>query len=188
MSLPRVRRVSVLGCSFCWSGLPVTTTKPDRPVWWPSVGGRRARRHNRITPGSVAAQPAHQDGQDLPTRPAYELACRCRANVIQPHHPRLARRARQQNKGVYFDEMFSGEISQIGTQLDGLDVLYASARTTISTMASNVPNSPRLTGENSASKTWRLLHALTAGRCRRFQGRGTHEGRRGHHRRRPRRG
>jgi kynurenine formamidase len=98
---------------------------PIGPIWWPSEWGKDDQRGaaNRITPERIAAATrlikegkvyslgrVYEHGMPLPGKRHFSLTI--------PGSPTGGPDGK--NKGVYFDEMFSGEIGQIGTQLDGL--------------------------------------------------------------------
>lgn len=123
-------RVGRLGLLFLFlaagTGLSGDDAKtPIGPVWWPSEFGAQDERGaaNRITPERVAAAARliktgkmyqlgrlYEHGMPLPGKRHFSLTI--------PGSPTGGPDGK--NKGVYFDDMFSGEIGQVGTQLDGL--------------------------------------------------------------------
>jgi len=98
---------------------------PIGPVWWPSPWGKDDERGavNRLGPKQV-----REAGQLIRQGKIYQLG-----RVYEHGMPLPGKRHFSltipgsptggpdgQNRGVYFDDMFSGEIGQVGTQLDGL--------------------------------------------------------------------
>ena len=98
---------------------------PIGPVWWPSPWGKDDERGaiNRLGPkhvrdaGQLIRQGkiyqlgrVYEHGMPLPGKRHFSLTI--------PGSPTGGPDG--QNRGVYFDDMFSGEIGQVGTQLDGL--------------------------------------------------------------------
>ena len=98
---------------------------PIGPVWWPSEWGKDDERGagNRVTPERIAAAARliregtifslgrlYEHGMPLPGKRHFSLTI--------PGSPTGGPDGK--NKGVYFDDLFSGEIGQVGTQLDGL--------------------------------------------------------------------
>jgi kynurenine formamidase len=98
---------------------------PIGPVWWPSEWGAADQRGaaNRLTPAKVQeAARLIRDGKVYQLGRVYEhgmpLPGKRHFSLTIPGSPTGGPDG--QNKVVYHDEMFSGEIGQIGTQLDGL--------------------------------------------------------------------
>jgi kynurenine formamidase len=98
---------------------------PIGPKWWPSEWGADDQRGamNRITPENVlAASRLIQTGKIYPLGHVYERGMPLpggRTFVLTiPGSPTRAPSGK--NQLVSFDEMFTGEIGQVGTQLDGL--------------------------------------------------------------------
>src|SRR5262245_27572949 len=98
---------------------------PIGPKWWPSEWGKDDERGaaNRITPERVAAAArlikegkiyslgrVYEHGMPLPGKRHFSLTI--------PGSPTGGPDGK--NRGVYFDDLFYGEIGQVGTQLDGL--------------------------------------------------------------------
>jgi kynurenine formamidase len=98
---------------------------PIGPRWWPSPFGAEDQRGaaNRLTPEKVLAANrlitrgavyqlgrVYEQGMPLPGKRHYSLTI-----PGSPTYPPSGL-----NQGVFFDEMFSGEIGQVGTQFDGL--------------------------------------------------------------------
>ncbi len=98
---------------------------PIGPRWWPSEWGAQDQRGaaNRITPEKVIEARSlirqgkvyslgrvYEQGMPLPGKRHYSLTI-----PGSPTYPPAGK-----NQGVFFDEMFSGEIGQVGTQFDGL--------------------------------------------------------------------
>ena len=114
--------------ALCWSMQPVAWSQ-DTPIgsrWWPSEWGAADQRGaaNRITPAKVL-----EAGRLIRTGKVYSLG-----QVYQEGMPLAGKRHFKltipgsptsgdptgSNGLVGFDEMFSGEIGQVGTQFDGL--------------------------------------------------------------------
>lgn len=98
---------------------------PIGPAWWPSPWGAKDERGaaNRITPERIAAAAKlirqgkiyslgrlYEHGMPLPGNRHFSLTI--------PGSPTGGPSGK--NRMVYHDELFSGEIGQVGTQLDGL--------------------------------------------------------------------
>lgn len=101
---------------------------PETPIgsiWWPSEWGKDDQRGaaNRVKPERIAAAARlikegkiyslgriYEHGMPLPGKRHFSLTI--------PGSPTGGPDGK--NRGVYFDDMFSGEIGQVGTQLDGL--------------------------------------------------------------------
>lgn len=98
---------------------------PIGPRWWPSEWGANDQRGaaNRITPAHVkqAAGLIHE-GKIYSLGRVYEhgmpLPGKRHFSLTIPGSPTGGPSGK--NQGVYHDDLFSGEIGQIGTQLDGL--------------------------------------------------------------------
>jgi kynurenine formamidase len=98
---------------------------PIGPTWWPSEWGPKDQRGaaNRVTPGRVVkAAGLIKEGRSFQLGRLYEHGMPVYGNrhfsLTIPGSPTGGPFGK--NKMVYHDEMFSGEIGQIGTQLDGL--------------------------------------------------------------------
>jgi kynurenine formamidase len=98
---------------------------PIGPVWWPSEFGAKDQRGaaNRITPSRVqAAAQLIREGRVYQLGRLYEhgmpLPGKRHFSLTIPGAPTGGPDG--QNRVVHHDELFSGEIGQIGTQLDGL--------------------------------------------------------------------
>jgi kynurenine formamidase len=106
--------------------LPVDSPEtPIGPRWWPSEWGAGDQRGsaNRITPKKIQeAGRLIRDGKMYSLGRLYEygmpLFGKRHFSLTIPGSPTGGPDG--ENKMVYHDEMFSGEIGQIGTQLDGL--------------------------------------------------------------------
>jgi kynurenine formamidase len=116
--------LSVLG----FAGPGATDDKPETPIgprWWPSEWGPADQRGaaNRLGPTQVKAAAGliregtiyslgrvYEHGMPLPGKRHFSLTI--------PGSPTGGPSGK--NQGVYHDDLFSGEIGQIGTQLDGL--------------------------------------------------------------------
>jgi kynurenine formamidase len=109
---------------FAWTG-PSGDETPIGPRWWPSPWGAADQRGaaNRMTPERVkeasklirtgkiyALGRTYEHGMPLPGKRHFSLTI--------PGSPTGGPNGK--NMGVHHDELFSGEIGQIGTQLDGL--------------------------------------------------------------------
>jgi kynurenine formamidase len=101
------------------------TETPIGPRWWPSEWGPGDQRGaaNRVTPEKVvegnklikqgkmySLGRVYEHGMPLPGKRHFSLTI--------PGSPTMQPSGK--NQGVSFDEMFSGEIGQVGTQFDGL--------------------------------------------------------------------
>ncbi len=102
-----------------------TPETPIGPKWWPSAWGPDDQRGaaNRMTPEKVLeATRLIRTGKVYPLGRVYEhgmpLAGKRHFSLTIPGGPTGGPFG--QNKVVHHDELFSGEIGQIGTQLDGL--------------------------------------------------------------------
>ncbi len=111
-----------------WAGRGATQDGPETPIgpkWWPSEWGPADQRGaaNRLTADRVkdAARlirsgkvyslgRVYEHGMPLPGKRHFSLTI--------PGSPTGGPSGK--NQGVYHDDLFSGEIGQIGTQLDGL--------------------------------------------------------------------
>jgi kynurenine formamidase len=98
---------------------------PIGPRWWPSIWGAGDQRGaaNRVTPGRVkAAAGLIREGRVFSLGRPYEfgmpLPGKRHFSLTIPGSPTGGPDGK--NRGVYHDDLFSGEIGQIGTQLDGL--------------------------------------------------------------------
>jgi kynurenine formamidase len=98
---------------------------PIGPAWWPSEWGAGDERGaaNRLTPVRVvAASRLIQKGKVYSLGRVYEhgmpLPGKRHFSLTIPGRPTGGPDG--QNKGVYNEEMVSGELGQVGTQLDGL--------------------------------------------------------------------
>jgi kynurenine formamidase len=127
MQLRRVVAPSLLlGLALC--GLGLSGDEPETPIgpkWWPSEWGAEDQRGavNRLTPRKVKdAASLIRTGQVIQLRRVYEhgmpLFGKRHFSLTIPGSPTGGPDGA--NRLVYHDEMFSGEIGQIGTQLDGL--------------------------------------------------------------------
>lgn len=102
--------------------------EPDTPIgpaWWPSEWGKDDQRGamNRVTPARIAAAAQLiREGKIFQLGRRYEHGMPLFGNrhfsLTIPGSPTGGPFGK--NRMVYHDEMFSGEIGQIGTQLDGL--------------------------------------------------------------------
>jgi kynurenine formamidase len=106
-------------------GQPPGADTPIGPKWWPSEWGADDQRGaaNRITPDKVLeANRLIRTGKIYQLGRVYEegmpLPGKRHFNLSIPGSP--TRGPEGKNRIVSFDEMFSGEIGQVGTQLDGL--------------------------------------------------------------------
>jgi kynurenine formamidase len=112
----------------CWalgSSKAVQDDTPIGPKWWPSEWGPTDQRGaaNRLTPERVkAASRLIQSGKVYSLGRVYEhgmpLPGKRHFSLTIPGSPTGGPSGK--NQGVYHDDLFSGEIGQIGTQLDGL--------------------------------------------------------------------
>jgi kynurenine formamidase len=98
---------------------------PIGPKWWPSPWGADDQRGaaNRMTPGRAkAASSLIRDGKVYSLGRIYEhgmpLPGKRHFSLTIPGSPTGGPDGK--NRGVYHDDLFSGEIGQVGTQLDGL--------------------------------------------------------------------
>jgi kynurenine formamidase len=98
---------------------------PIGPKWWPSEWGAGDQRGaaNRLTPARVtAASRLIREGRVFSLGRQYEygmpLPGKRHFSLTIPGSPTGGPSGK--NQGVYHDDLFSGEIGQIGTQLDGL--------------------------------------------------------------------
>src|SRR5262249_22676903 len=98
---------------------------PIGPKWWPSEWGADDERGaaNRLTPErALAAAKLIRTGKVYSLGRVYEhgmpLPGKRHFSLTIPGQPTGGPDGK--NRGVYNEEMFSGEIGQIGTQLDGL--------------------------------------------------------------------
>jgi kynurenine formamidase len=108
---------------FGWTG-PADET-PIGPKWWPSPWGAEDQRGaaNRMTPEKVKeATRLIRDGRVYALGRVYEsgmpLAGKRHFSLTIPGSPTMAPMGK--NQAIFNDELFSGEIGQVGTQLDGL--------------------------------------------------------------------
>ncbi len=118
----------VLGVSslLCFFGpLGAAEDTPVGPAWWPSEWGAEDERGamNRITPAKVLeAVSLIKEGKIYQLGRVYELGMPLFGNrhysLTIPGVPTGS--VDSENQVVWNDEMFSGEIGQIGTQFDGL--------------------------------------------------------------------
>lgn len=111
--------ISLLGLA------PGVEETPIGPKWWPSEWGAEDQRGaaNRLTPEKVrAASRLIRDGRVYSLGRLYEhgmpLPGKRHFSLTIPGSPTGGPDGK--NRGVYHDDLFSGEIGQIGTQLDGL--------------------------------------------------------------------
>jgi kynurenine formamidase len=119
--------LSVLSCLALF-GAAQSEPAPETPIgprWWPSEWGPQDQRGaaNRLTPRKVQeAARLIRAGQAYSLGRAYEqgmpLAGKRHFSLTIPGSPTGGPDG--QNRIVYHDEMVSGEIGQVGTQLDGL--------------------------------------------------------------------
>ena len=168
----------------------------DRPKWWPSEWGPADQRGaaNRLTAERVKeASRLIRDGKVYSLGRLYEhgmpLPGKRHFSLTIPGSPTGGPTGK--NQGVYHDDLFSGEIGQIGTQLDGLghvgvriggdDYFYNGFRRVA------VRHGLR-PGEARHRERRRVLHARRAARRGEVARRRANEERRGHHRARPRDG
>jgi kynurenine formamidase len=98
---------------------------PTGPQWWPSEWGPDDQRGamNRLGPDKVLrANRQVKKGQIYQLGHVYEagmpLAGKRHFSLTIPGSPTGGPDG--ENRGVYHDDMFSGEIGQVGTQLDGM--------------------------------------------------------------------
>jgi kynurenine formamidase len=113
---------------FALITLSVRGDAPETPIgapWWPSEWGPKDQRGaaNRVTPARVRrAAGLIKEGKIYQLGRLYEHGMPLPGNrhfsLTIPGSPTGGPFGK--NKMVYHDEMFSGEIGQIGTQLDGL--------------------------------------------------------------------
>jgi kynurenine formamidase len=119
---------SFLAGAAVWALASSKTAQDETPIgarWWPSEWGARDERGaaNRLSPERVAAASRlirsgkvyslgrlYEHGMPLPGKRHFSLTI--------PGSPTGGPSGK--NQGVYHDDLFSGEIGQIGTQLDGL--------------------------------------------------------------------
>lgn len=101
------------------------TATPIGPRWWPSEWGPADQRGaaNRVTPEKVLeAHKLIKQGKLYSLGRVYEhgmpLPGKRHFSLTIPGSPTSPPSGK--NQGVSFDEMFSGEIGQVGTQFDGL--------------------------------------------------------------------
>jgi kynurenine formamidase len=127
MRFPRVAAWAVLlALAVVGATLPGDTPEtPIGPRWWPSEWGPQDQRGaaNRMTPDKVReAVRLIREGKVYQLGHTYEygmpLMGKRHFSLVIPGSPTGGPDG--ENRGVYHDEMFSGEIGQIGTQLDGL--------------------------------------------------------------------
>lgn len=110
----------------CLAGSQIASgPTPIGPKWWPSEWGADDQRGtvNRITPDRVQeASRLIKSGQIFSLGRVYEygmpLPGKRHFSLTIPGSPTGGPSGK--NQGVYHDDLFSGEIGQIGTQLDGL--------------------------------------------------------------------
>jgi kynurenine formamidase len=114
---------SLIIVRLAWPG-PADET-PIGPKWWPSPWGADDQRGaaNRMTPEKVKeATRLIRDGRVYSLGRVYEsgmpLAGKRHFSLTIPGSPTMAPMGK--NQAVFNDELFSGEIGQVGTQLDGL--------------------------------------------------------------------
>jgi len=127
MKFPRVVTVSVLFV-LTLAGVTLPGDSPETPIgpkWWPSEWGADDQRGaaNRLTPQKVQeAAKLIRTGQVYKLGRPYEygmpLFGKRHFSLTIPGSPTGGPDGT--NRLVYHDELFSGEIGQIGTQLDGL--------------------------------------------------------------------
>jgi kynurenine formamidase len=127
MRFPRLVGASLL-LALTLAGATLPGDRPETPIgprWWPSEWGPDDQRGaaNRMTPQKVqeAAGLIHT-GKVYQLGHVYEagmpLAGKRHFSLTIPGSPTGGPDG--ENRIVYHDEMFSGEIGQVGTQLDGL--------------------------------------------------------------------
>lgn len=114
--------------TIAFAGLSISGDGPETPIgkqWWPSEWGADDQRGaaNRMTPARVKdAASLIKTGQVFQLGHVYEhgmpLFGKRHFSLTIPGSPTGGPDGA--NRLVYHDEMFSGEIGQIGTQLDGL--------------------------------------------------------------------
>lgn len=107
------------------SGVTPNTETPIGSKWWPSEWGPGDQRGaaNRLTPAEVKqASALIRTGKIYQLGRLYEYGMPLPGNrhfsLTIPGSP--TGKASGENQGVHHDELFSGEIGQIGTQFDGL--------------------------------------------------------------------
>jgi kynurenine formamidase len=117
--------VLLLGGVLWAAGPQGTDPTPIGPKWWPSPWGADDQRGaaNRLTPEKVKeASRLIRDGRVYPLGRRYEygmpLPGKRHFSLTIPGSPTGGPDG--DNRLVYHDDLFSGEIGQIGTQLDGL--------------------------------------------------------------------
>ncbi|MDB5349940.1 MAG: Cyclase [Planctomycetota bacterium] len=117
-----------LGVMLSLMGIALSSVPADTPIgskWWPSEWGAGDQRGaaNRVTPARVrGAAGLIRTGETYSLGRPYEygmpLPGKRHFSLTIPGSPTGGPDGK--NQLVYHDEMFSGEIGQIGTQLDGL--------------------------------------------------------------------
>lgn len=127
VSLIRAITLVVLAGLTGWAVAQQTNNNetPIGPRWWPSEWGAQDQRGaaNRLTAEKVleanklikqgrvfSLGRLYEHGMPLPGKRHFSLTI-----PGSPTYPPAGK-----NQGVFFDEMFSGEIGQVGTQFDGL--------------------------------------------------------------------
>ncbi len=129
---PRSRRVGVglgLALVFMLAGLTVLATDQDEtpigPKWWPSVYGpddQRGAANLQTAEKVLQAKSLIKSGKVYQLGHLYEhgmpLPGKRHFSLTIPGSPTQVPSGK--NMGVSHDEMFSGEIGQVGTQMDGL--------------------------------------------------------------------
>lgn len=119
------RYISAAACVLLAAALAVAQEAPGGSTWWPSEWGAEDQRGamNRLTPEKVL-----KAAQLIKEGKVYQLG-----RVYEPGIPLFGNRHYSltipgsptggpvgENQVVWHDEMFSGEIGQVGTQFDGL--------------------------------------------------------------------
>ena len=118
------RLILAMTCWWAFAGIVLAQTPVGEP-WWPSPWGPEDQRGavNRITPQKIRqAMQLIQEGRIYQLGRVYEhgmpLPGKRHFSLTIPGSPTA--KATGKNRIVSHDEMFSGELGQVGTQFDGL--------------------------------------------------------------------